>query len=164
MAKNKTDEEIKKELQEQESTNYLRKAPKALQNVIRNSFVAGIVLLIISVILVFTELTIGMVIPPALLGIIAIVTGINIRNSAINGTYKTFKGTVVSCEYPIALKTRTKAVVFASEGKRYKITYNRHKLKIGDIVTVYAPSSVFVYERNGIYNINSYYAVNIEKT
>lgn len=161
--KNKTDEEVEKKLKEQEFTNYFGKAPKALQNVVRIRFAAGIVLLIISVILLLTKITIGMVVPPAIIGIIAIITSMQIRNIAVNGTYKTFSGTVVGLEYTTPLKTRVKAVIFAFENKRYRIMYNTRKLKIGDILTAYAPNSVLIYERNGINYINSYYAVDMER-
>lgn len=163
IAKNKTDKEVEKKLKEQEFTNYFGKAPKALQNVVRIRFAAGIVLLIISVILLFTKITIGMVVPPAIIGIIAMFTSMQIRNVTVNGTYKTFSGTVVGLEYTTPLKTRAKAVIFVFENKRYRIMYNTRKLKIGDILTVYAPNSVLIYERNGINYINSYYAVDTER-
>lgn len=171
LTKTKTDEEVEKELREQENTNYLRKAPKPLQRTMKLSLTAGIVLLIISVILMFTKLSIGMIVPPIVMGVVAFLLSISIRNEIVNGTYKTFKGTVVNCEYPYLSaykfktfpKAKTKAVIFASDDKRYRITYSTQKLKIGDIVTVYASSSVLIYERNGCYNLNSYYAVEIEQ-
>lgn len=162
-AKNETDEEVAKKLKEQEFTNYFGKAPKALQNVVRIRLAAGIVLLIISIILLLKKITIGMVIPPAIIGIISIFTSIQIRNTTVNGTYKTISGTVVGFEYTTPLKTRVKAVIFAFENKRYRIMYNTRKLKIGDILTAYAPNSALIYERNGINYINSYYAVDTER-
>lgn len=164
LTNNKTDEEVKKEIQEQESTNYLRKAPQSLQRVIRRRFMAGIILFVISAVLMLSKFPVDMIISPIIIGIVAIFSSMKIRNVAINGTYKTFKGKVVDYDYTTPLKRQIKSIIFVSEDKRYKITYHARKLKIGDIVTVYSPSSVLVYEQNGCYNINGYYVADIKKS
>lgn len=159
--KKKTDEEVEQEIQGQEATNYLHKAPQALQRVIRARFIAGIIFFVISVILVFIRFPLSMIIPPAIIGVVAVFSSSNIRDAAINGTYKTFTGIVVDYDYTTPLKTKIKSVIFTSGDKRYKITYHTRKLKIGDSVTVYAPPSVLTYEYKGYYNINSYYTIEI---
>lgn len=158
-----TDEQIEQEYNAKMETDYFRKAPQALQRVVYTRLIAGIAFIIAGVVSVFLKFAASMIIPPFIIGFVAILSSINIRNVATNGSYKTFKGTVVDYEYTTPLKTKIKAVIFACDNKRYKISYPTKKIKIGDFVAVYSPSTVLVYERNGYHIINEYYGVDIER-
>ncbi len=157
-----TDEQIEQEYNAKVETDYFRKAPQALQRVVYMRLIAGVIFIVIGIVCLFLKLSASMVIPPFIIGAVAIISSIHIRNVATNGSFKTFKGMVVDYEYTSPLKTKIKAVIFDCNNKRYKISYPTRKIKIGDYVAVYSPSTVLVYERNGYFNINEYYGVDIE--
>lgn len=150
-----------KEIKVQEDTNYFKKAPKALQNVVRLRFGAGIVFLLIGIMILIFNRSFALFFPPIVIGFVGIFSSVSIRNAIINGTHKTFSGVVVDYDYA-PLSTKVKSVVFSSGDKRYKVTYSARKVKTGDTVTVYSPPSAAVYERNGCYYINEYYVVDLK--
>lgn len=146
------------------SFDHMKSAPQVLKNVIFVRIGAGILFLIIGIILILIKFPTGLFLPPFIISIVGFVSSMKIRNEIINGTYKTFTGTVVDYEYTSPLKTKLKAIVFVSEGKRCRISYSKRKIQIGTVVTIYAPSSVLPFEFNGYYNINKIYAVEIKQS
>lgn len=142
--------------------DYMKSAPQVLKNVIYLRTGVGVVFFVIGLIMIFMNFPVSLFLTPLIIGVIGFISSLKIRNEIINGTYKTFTGTVVDYEYTSPLKTKLKAIVFESEGKRYRISYSKRKIQIGAVVTIYAPPSVLLFEFNGYYNINKMYAVDIK--
>lgn len=144
------------------TVDYMKSAPQALKNVISLRIGAGVLFLIIGIIMIFMKFPAGMFLPPLIISVVGFVSSIKIRNEIINGTYKTFTGSVVDYEYTTPLKTKLKSIIFISDEKRYRVPYSKRKVQIGAIVTVYAPSTVKPFEFNGYYNINQMYVVDVK--
>ena len=135
--------------------------PKVLKNSIFIRIAISMLFLAFAVICCFINFNIQFVLPPIVIGVVSLLSCLQIYYLCKNGNYTVYEGTITDIQYANIITRASKYVYFASEGKVYKIPLKRKRLKIGDRVAVYANKKAQPYMYDGFVRLSGVFAVEV---
>lgn len=139
-----------------------RNIPTALQRQIVFRGMGGLLFFILSMILLGSVRDWYLIFPCFLCGVFLLISGFWLLYQSVKGNYMRLQGECTRIE-TVGLRRRIRFIYFILEEGVVKIPVQHRirKLTEGDIVTIYVAEKTPVYEKDGMYIISSYYAMEI---